>query len=85
MGAVSAAIRLSSGECRMNQTDSKTELRPFHVRVPDAELNELRKLILATRSPERETVADTSQGVQLATVEALARYWTTDNHSSSNE
>jgi pimeloyl-ACP methyl ester carboxylesterase len=60
---------------RMDQTGSKTEIRPFHVRVSDAELDELRKRILATRWPERETVTDASQGVQLATMDALARYW----------
>src|SRR5215475_10632686 len=51
---------------------------PFHVNVPEAELTELRKRINATRWPERETVTDASQGVQLATVQALARYWETD-------
>jgi pimeloyl-ACP methyl ester carboxylesterase len=53
-------------------------IRPFHVNVPEAELTELRKRINATRWPERETVADDSQGVQLATVQQLARYWATD-------
>jgi len=53
-------------------------IRPFHVNVPEAELVELRKRINATRWPERETVADDSQGVQLATVQQLARYWATD-------
>src|SRR5216684_5660533 len=61
------------------QTGSdKTAIRPFHVDVPEAELTELRKRIVATRWPERETVADASQGVQLATIQALARYWATD-------
>lgn len=60
------------------QQSDETNIRPFHVHVPDADLNELRKRILATRWPERETVADASQGVQLATMEALARYWTTE-------
>ena len=55
-----------------------TAIRPFHVNVPEAELTELRKRINATRWPERETVADDSQGVQLATVQQLARYWATD-------
>jgi len=57
----------------------KTAIRPFHVnKVPEAELTELRKRIKATRWPERETVTDASQGVQLATTQALARYWATD-------
>src|SRR5258706_11528063 len=56
----------------------KTAIRPFRVNVPEAELTELRRRINATRWPERETVADASQGVQLATTQALARYWGTD-------
>jgi pimeloyl-ACP methyl ester carboxylesterase len=53
-------------------------IRPFRINVPKAELTELRSRIKATKWPERETVADTSQGVQLATMKALARYWATD-------
>jgi len=60
------------------QTSDQTAIRPFHVNVPDAELTDLRKRIEATRWPERETVADQSQGVQLDTIQALARYWATD-------
>src|SRR5260370_38481768 len=53
-------------------------IRPFHVNVPEAELAELRRRINATKWPDRETVTDASQGVQLATVQALARYWATE-------
>ena len=53
-------------------------IRPFHVNVPEAELTELRRRINATRWPERETVTDATQGVQLATVQALVRYWATE-------
>jgi pimeloyl-ACP methyl ester carboxylesterase len=53
-------------------------IRPFHVNVSDADLTELRRRITATKWPERETVTDASQGVQLATIQALARYWETD-------
>ncbi|HEY2960848.1 MAG TPA: epoxide hydrolase [Pyrinomonadaceae bacterium] len=53
-------------------------IRPFHINVPEAELTELRRRINATKWPERETVTDASQGVQLATIQALARYWATD-------
>lgn len=53
-------------------------IRPFRVRVPDEELAELRRRIEATRWPDPETVADASQGVQLATMQKLARYWATD-------
>jgi pimeloyl-ACP methyl ester carboxylesterase len=52
-------------------------IRPFRVNIPEAELTELRRRIKATRLPERETVADFSQGVPLATVEKLADYWAT--------
>src|SRR5262245_11579443 len=57
------------------RTADKAAIRPFRVNVPDAELTELRKRINATRFPEKETVADFSQGVPLATVQKLARYW----------
>ncbi len=53
-------------------------IRPFQVDVPDSELAELRRRILATRYPERETVTDDTQGVQLATIQKLARYWATE-------
>jgi pimeloyl-ACP methyl ester carboxylesterase len=55
-----------------------TGIRGFHVNVPEAQLTELRRRIKATNWPERETVADASQGVQLATMQALAKYWATD-------
>jgi pimeloyl-ACP methyl ester carboxylesterase len=55
-----------------------TEIRPFHVDVPQAELDELRRRIKATRWPTRELVEDRSQGVQLATTQALASYWATE-------
>ncbi|HYY57945.1 MAG TPA: epoxide hydrolase, partial [Pyrinomonadaceae bacterium] len=56
----------------------KTGIRTFKVTVPEAELTEMRRRIKATRWPERETVTDSSQGVQLAAIQALARYWATD-------
>ena len=56
-----------------------TAIRPFQMAsVPDAELTELRRRINATKWPERETVTDASQGVQLETMQKLARYWATD-------
>src|SRR5687767_6708005 len=60
------------------QPGSSTALRPFNVEVPETELTELRRRIKATKWPERETVADASQGVQLETIQALARYWAAD-------
>ena len=65
-------------ERRVGQTTDQTAIRPFRVEVPEAELTELRRRINATRWPERETVTDASQGVQLATIQALARYWATE-------
>jgi pimeloyl-ACP methyl ester carboxylesterase len=56
----------------------KTAIRPFHVNVAEEELTDLRRRINATRWPDRETVTDATQGVQLATTQALARYWATD-------
>jgi pimeloyl-ACP methyl ester carboxylesterase len=58
--------------------ETATEIRPFHVDIPDEELADLRRRIAATRWPSKELVADRSQGVQLATLQALARYWATD-------
>jgi pimeloyl-ACP methyl ester carboxylesterase len=55
--------------------ESATEIRPFHVEVPEEQLEDLRRRIAATRWPEKETVADESQGVQLATMQELVRYW----------
>jgi len=58
--------------------ESANELRPFQVDIPDKALEDLRRRIAATRWPSRELVADRSQGVQLATLQALGRYWATD-------
>jgi pimeloyl-ACP methyl ester carboxylesterase len=53
-------------------------IRPFHINIPEEELVDLRRRIAATRWPEQETVTDQSQGVQLATMQKLADYWTKD-------
>jgi pimeloyl-ACP methyl ester carboxylesterase len=58
--------------------ETASEIRPFHVEIPEEELVELRRRIAAARWPSKELVEDRSQGVQLATLQALARYWTTD-------
>jgi len=55
-----------------------TAIRPFHIEVSQDQLDDLRARIAATRLPTKELAADRSQGVQLATIEELARYWTTD-------
>ena len=68
----------TSATPRGGEQADKNALRPFQVNVPEAELTELRRRINATKWPERELVADATQGVQLATVQALARYWGTE-------
>src|SRR5258708_39195013 len=61
------------------QTAEKNAIRPFPpINVPETELTELRMRINATRWPERETVTDATQGVQLATTQSLARHWETE-------
>jgi hypothetical protein len=55
-----------------------TSIRPFTYEAPQAELDDLRRRIKATRWPEKEPVADFSQGVPLATMQKLADYWATD-------
>jgi pimeloyl-ACP methyl ester carboxylesterase len=58
--------------------ETASEIRPFQVEVPDEALEDLRRRIAATNWPEKETVADQSQGVPLAMIQKLARYWMTD-------
>jgi Epoxide hydrolase N terminus len=57
--------------------EPNTAIRPFRINVPEAELAELRRRVLATRWPDKETVADQSQGIQLAKLQELVRYWGT--------
>jgi pimeloyl-ACP methyl ester carboxylesterase len=75
-----ASAQLPNGNQTENaeQPADKTSIRPFRVNVPEGDLTELRRRINETRWPEREAVKDASQGVQLATIQALARYWATD-------
>src|SRR5262245_28991935 len=70
------ATTLTDG--RSEKTAGKTEIRPFVVDVPQADLDDLRRRIAATRLPDKETVSDFSQGVPLATVQKLAKYWATE-------
>ena len=83
------AVALSITDTFADSTSSTTQspntmasnsdaIRPFHFSFPDSELNDLRRRIKATRWPDKETVTDTTQGVQLATMQALAKYWATD-------
>ncbi|MDF2647766.1 MAG: Epoxide hydrolase domain protein [Paenibacillus sp.] len=70
-------FKINQKEIKKLPTD-KNAIRPFHVNVPEAELTELRRRINTTKWPDKETVSDQSQGVQLATIQELARYWATD-------
>src|SRR3712207_3215971 len=63
---------------QVETSTARTEVRPFRIDVPDEALEDLRRRIAATQWPEKETVADESQGVPLATMQELARYWATD-------
>ena len=77
--AASAATAASSRVSRQARVETKSDaIREFYVNVPESELAELRRRINATRWPDRETVSDATQGVQLATTQALARYWATE-------
>jgi pimeloyl-ACP methyl ester carboxylesterase len=62
----------------MSVTTDATAIRPFNLEIPDEQLEDLRRRIEATRLPSKELVDDRSQGVQLATMRELARYWTTE-------
>jgi pimeloyl-ACP methyl ester carboxylesterase len=62
----------------IEESADATAIRPFTIETPEADLDDLRRRIAATRLPEKETVADASQGVQLETIRQLARYWAAD-------
>ena len=69
---------MSATEVAQEKSSDDTTVRPFEIDFPEAELTELRRRINATRWPERETVADDSQGARLSMMQDLARYWGTD-------
>jgi hypothetical protein len=68
----------SSSPARPAEAVEGSAIRPFHFKASEEALSDLRRRINATKWPERETVTDASQGVQLATMQALARYWATE-------
>jgi hypothetical protein len=72
-GAAVFAVQVAA-EAVVGPGASGAGIRPFRVEFPRAALDDLRRRILATRWPARETVADATQGVQLATIQKLARY-----------
>ena len=80
-GSVGTADTARAGGDKMNAAarGANDAIRPFRInKVPEAQLTEMRKRIKGTIWPERETVTDASQGVQLATMQALAHYWATE-------
>ena len=82
--ALGFAVSMSSSSLAGAQTSAGREaagedhIRPFRASVPDADVAELRRRLVATRWPDKETVADQSQGAQLANLKELVRYWGTD-------
>jgi pimeloyl-ACP methyl ester carboxylesterase len=75
---VAAAGAASLLPSQVSAASSDNSIRPFRINVADEALIDLRRRLAATRWPDRETVTDESQGVQLATMQELARYWETD-------
>ena len=86
--AVGLGLLAASGQAQNTQTTAtqpkndanvdEDAIRPFHINIPDEALADLRRRIAATKWPERESVSDATQGVQLATMQKLAHYWATD-------
>jgi pimeloyl-ACP methyl ester carboxylesterase len=74
--AAAGALSLLPSETVAAPTEGA--IRPFHVNFPEQAIVDLRRRLTATRLPDRETVTDQSQGVQLATVKQLVHYWATD-------
>jgi pimeloyl-ACP methyl ester carboxylesterase len=75
----SEAMTETTTEVAQQTGTVKSDIRQFKVNIPEAELTDLRRRIKATKWPDRETVTDASQGVQLATTQALARYWASEH------
>lgn len=77
-GTMAKKVSASSyGAPHESEADSKA-IRPFQVHIPESELTDLRRRLLATRWPDKETVSDQTQGTQLATMKNLAHYWAND-------
>jgi len=78
LGAAATAGVVGLMPAALRAAPAGDAIRPFRVNVPHADLDDLRRRVLATRWPAKETVADQSQGVQLAKLQRLVRYWGTD-------
>src|SRR5919197_2911250 len=76
--AAAGAIGTLPGALRDAAAGSEA-IRPFSVNFPQSDLDDLRRRVAATRWPDREVVTDDTQGVQLATIQKLAKYWATDH------
>jgi pimeloyl-ACP methyl ester carboxylesterase len=77
--ASAAAVGVSAFFATSARAAAETgSIRPFHINIPENQLVDLRRRVLATRWPERETVTDRSQGVQLAKIQEIVRYWGKD-------
>ena len=74
---ISASTSIASAPARKRAATADTSIRPFRITVPQAALTDLKRRLNATRWPDKETVADRSQGAQLASMEELVRYWGT--------
>ena len=74
---IAAVISTSVFPLRGAAAAGESTIRPFHIAVPEEELLELRRRVLATRWPDRETVSDQSQGIPLAKLQSLVNYWGT--------
>ena len=77
LASSAAAGAMSLAAPRLASAAADNGIRPFHISIPEADLADLRRRVLATRWPDRETVTDHSQGVQLARIQPLVRYWGT--------
>src|SRR4051794_9901811 len=74
--AMAGAVSLFPSALR--KSSAAVAIRPFSVDIAEADLADLRSRVAATRWPDKETVGDTTQGVQLATMQKLAKHWATD-------
>jgi pimeloyl-ACP methyl ester carboxylesterase len=78
LGLLAASGQAQNTQSKQVQNADKDAIRPFHINISDEQLADLRRRVSATKWPERETVGDATQGVQLATMQKLAHYWATD-------
>src|SRR5262249_20981356 len=78
LAASAAAGAIGLVPTLLHAASERHAVRPFRIDIPEAALVDLRRRLADTRWPERETVADDSQGVPLAMIQELVRYWQTD-------